>query len=189
MSGKGLFPQQDDGGIAPNPEDLSNPTQAFVPTTAATQPVDTTALYWGNGCDIALRPHVGNSILSELLATFDRAGLAYKTTSLQNLETAIRYLIQRGLPRAERMYTADAVHFTVTLDPPATHYNDLMTLTLLPHLPNNPAGNAGAVRINVNDLGWVPLLRNDGSEMAAGELRHDRPLIAIAVNCVFYRDH
>ena len=189
MNGNGIFPQQNDGGIAPNKEDLSNPTQAFPPSTPSTEPIDTSALYYGNGCGVKLRPHVMNSIISELAATMDRASVAYRVASLQNLETAIRYLIQRGLPRGERMYTQDAVNFTVTLDPPATHYNDYMTLTLVPHIPDGAQQNAGAVRINVNDLGYVPLRRNDGSEMQAGDLHHDRPLIAICVNCIFYRDH
>lgn len=200
MNGNGLFPQQNDGGVAPNPEDLNNPTQAFAPTTSLSQPIDTSALYYGNGCDIQVRPHVMNSILSEIFATVDRAQIAYQVTSLQNLETAVRYLIQRGLPRAGWLVEdkVDQANFTLTLDPPATHYSDFMTLTLVPHIlreqvtsgiltSNIPGQNMGEAFININDLGYIPLLRNDGTKIQAGDFKHGRPFFAVCVDCVFYR--
>src|SRR5215475_6258197 len=88
--GNGLFPASWDGGIPANAQLPNNPAQAFIHQNA--WPADTAALYYGNGCDVRLRPHVVNSIISEIAATIDRAGVAYRQSSLQNLEVAIRYL-------------------------------------------------------------------------------------------------
>src|SRR5262245_56900296 len=91
----GIFPRAADGGLAPNPADPLNPTHAFPPPIP---PVGTSALYYGNGCDVRLRPEVLNSIISELAALCDSGQVAYDPSRLTNVELAVRYLIQRGLP-------------------------------------------------------------------------------------------
>jgi len=93
----GIFPFAQDGGLAPNPSQPNNPAQAFNPNPP---PLDTVALYYGNGCDVRLRPAVVNSLISEIAATCQRAGLAYRASSLGNLQTAVAYMIQRGVHRA-----------------------------------------------------------------------------------------
>jgi len=175
----GIFPYQYDGGLPPNAGTPNNPAQAYPP---AIVPVDTSALYYGNGCDVRLRPHVINSLISEVESVVDRAELAYRMASLRNLELATRYLIQRGLPKGSTMLPAvvDAFHFTVALDPPTTRYNNFLApvLTL-----QNVAKNQKHVRLNFNGLGYVPLYRNDGQELQSGDILRDRPFL-----CAYWQD-
>jgi len=179
----GIFPYSQDGGLPPNPGQPNNPAQAFDPTIP---PQDTSALYYGNGCDVRLRPAVVNSLISEIAATADRAGSPYKAASLQNLEFAVRYLIQRGLPRGALLVATNPFNFTVTLDPVPAAYTDLMTLTLVPALAPGDTQNQAYVRVNVNGLGSVPLLRNDGGELHAADLLQGKPLVATYYQGAFY---
>jgi len=179
----GIFPYSQDGGLSPNPMQPNNPAQAFDPLIP---PQDTSALYYGNGCDVRLRPHVVNSLISEIAATAGRAGLPYRAASLQNLEFAVRYLIQRGLPRGALLVEVNPFNFTVTLDPPPKTYTDFMTLTLVPQMLGAETQNQGYVRINVNGLGFVPLYRNDGQELRAADLRPGKPFIVAYYQGAFY---
>jgi len=179
----GIFPYSQDGGLPPNPGQPNNPAQAFDPLIP---PQDTSALYYGNGCNVRLRPAVVNSLISEIAATADRAGLPYRAASLQNLELAVRYLIQRGLPRGALLVETNPFNFIVTLDPPPKAYTDFMTLTLVPQMLGMEIQNQGYVRINVNGLGFVPLYRNDGQELRAADLRAGKPFIVAYYQGAFY---
>lgn len=174
---RGIFPQGENGGIAPNPEDISNPPQAFAPTV---NPADTAATYFGLGCDVLLKPHVINSIISEIIAVIDRAGLPYRTTSLQNLADAITRLSQ-GYGGV--LYQQNANQFRVAFDQPLTGCGDFMQLMLVPQL-TGPHGN---VRIDVDQMGEVPLLRSDGQEMQDGDLKDGVPLMVAFCGGKFYR--
>lgn len=92
--GSGLFPHSWDGGIPPNPETPSNPPQALKPG-AYTQPTDTSALYYGLGCDTRIRAPVMNSIISEIVGVLEHAGIAYQAGRLNNLATAIAIIVAR----------------------------------------------------------------------------------------------
>jgi len=179
----GIFPLIRDGGLPPNPSQPNNPAQAFPPTVP---PIDTAALYYGNGCDVRLRPHVLNSLISEIAATADRAAIPYNPSSLKNLETAVRYLIQRGLPRGALLSEQGPFYYTVTLDPPPLAYSDFMTLSLVPAMLAGDTQNQGYVRISVNNLGYVPLLRNDGQELRAADLRPGKPIIVTYYQGAFF---
>lgn len=158
----GIFPNVNDGGLAPSDDPL-NPTHAFPPNTS---PVGTNALYYGNGCDVRLRPEVLNSLISEIAATADKADLAYNPAKLTNLQTAIRYLIQRGLPKGNLMTaTSGQLDYQMTLDPRCTKLNDYMELAIVPNLPN-----LGAVRVSIDGLGFVPIVRNDGANLQMRDL-------------------
>ncbi|PWT94417.1 MAG: hypothetical protein C5B54_00075 [Acidobacteria bacterium] len=183
--GSGWHPHSWDGGIPANPSLPNYPAQAWVHSQFP--PVDTAALYYGNGCDVRLRPHVLNSLISELASTAERAEVGYRASSLQNLETSVRYLIQRGLPRGEMFVEANPWHFDMTLDPRATRYNNYMTLTCVPRfLDVQTTQNRGYVRMNVNGLGYVPLLRNDGQELRAADLLAGKPFACAYFNGAFY---
>lgn len=93
--GSGLFPHSWDGGIPPNEETPENPPQAQKPGDY-TQPVDTSALYYGLGCDVRIRAPVLNSIISEIINVLERAGMPYQAANLNNLVTAIVRLIKSG---------------------------------------------------------------------------------------------
>jgi len=166
----GIFPAAVDGGLAPNPGDLSNPVRAYPPIYA---PVDTTALYYGNGCDVRLRPEVLNSLISEVEAVIDEGKLNYHASSQQNMETAIRYLIQRGIPHSGFM-VGGPFDYTLILDPPPAQYSDYMLLVVVPEQTNN-----GISRVNMNGLGFVDVVRRDGSPLEAGDLIQNRPSVML----------
>jgi hypothetical protein len=173
----GIFPEGADGGIPPNPADLSNPKAAYPP---ATLPLNTAALYYGNGCDVRLRPEVLNSIISEIEATVDQAGVAYDPSRRENLELATRYLIQRGL-QTGTVLQGGPFDYTGTLDPTMTAYNNYLTLIVLPSVANQ-----GAVRVEFDGKGLVPVLRNDGLQMEAADLRGNIPALISYWNGNFY---
>lgn len=91
----GWFPQSWDGAIPPNEQTPDNPPNALKPGDY-TQPVDTSALYYGLGCDVRIRAPVLNAIISELLAVCEYASVAYQAGRVTNLRTALVRLIQSG---------------------------------------------------------------------------------------------
>lgn len=91
----GIFPKSWDGGIPPVEETPENPPQALQPGPY-TQPVDTSALYYGLGCDVRIRAPVLNSIISEIVNVLERAGMPYQAANLNNLVSAIVRLIKSG---------------------------------------------------------------------------------------------
>ena len=179
----GIFPLAQDGGIAPNPSQPNNPAQALAPNPP---PLDTAALYYGNGCDVRLRPHVLNSIISEIAATCQRAGIAYRASSLDNLETAVAYMIQRGVHRGAALVEQTAFYYNAVLDPPVLAYNDCMTVTFVPIMQSGEVQNQSYVRISLNGLSYVPLLRNDHQEVHAGDLLPGSPFIAVYYQGAFF---
>src|SRR5262245_38360402 len=118
----GIFPNATDGGLPPNPANPLNPAAAYDPLV---NPLNTSALYYGNGCDVRLRPEVVNSLISEMEATVDQATLAYNSQSRENLEHAVRYLNQRGLAMAA-IAAGGPFNYTAQLDPPCLGYNNFM---------------------------------------------------------------
>ena len=182
--GSGVFPHSWDGGIPGNAATPNNPAQAWIHDPFP--PLDTSALYYSNGCDVRLRPHVLNSLISEIASTVERGEVGYRASRLTNLELATRYLIQRGLPRGQLFVEQNPWHFDVTLDPPATRYNDFMTLTLVPQMEAAATQNRGYVRMNVNGLGYAPLLRNDGYELRAGDLLPGKPFACAYFSGAWY---
>jgi hypothetical protein len=168
----GIFPNATDGGLAPNALDTNNPKSAYAPIAA--QPISNSALYYGNGCDVRLRPEVVNSLISEIEATCDEARVAYDYSKLDNLETAVRYLIQRGLARSSLAVPIDAgnLDYILTLLPKCTGPNNFMSLIIIPSVTN-----LGAVRLNADSTNFFPLLRNDSSPVRAGDLKVNIPVL------------
>lgn len=89
----GIFPQAADGGV---PAEAA--TNGYQPTNP---PTEGSALYFGNGCGVVLRPEVLNSLTSEIACAVDKAGRNYDPGDTCNLFRAIMDLItasQRGMP-------------------------------------------------------------------------------------------
>src|SRR5262245_32330203 len=173
----GIFPNASDGGLAPNPSSPSNPAAAYDPVL---DPVSTTALYFGNGCDARIRPECLNAIISEIEALVDGGEIAYDPGRLTNLRLAAQYLIQRGKPSGANLIGGPAA-YTGTLDPAATSYNDFMTLRVVPGLTNN-----GPVTLDFNSVGVAPLLRNDAAALREGDFPANIPAIIVARGGQFY---
>lgn len=159
----GWHPEGVDGGLMPNPGDPNNPANAFNPTKP---PSGTAPLYFGNGCDVRLRPAVINSLISENLSVVDSVGLNYDPHSLINLRTAIEYIEQKSLPEFAVLNPqgSPANYFTGALYPPLIGYNNGMTLCVVPTAPNQ-----GFVRVDLGAGWWVPVLRNDHRELEADD--------------------
>ncbi|WP_373899268.1 hypothetical protein ACER0A_002260 [Haloimpatiens sp. FM7315] len=71
--------------------------------------------------------------------------------------------------------------YTVTLNPPPTAYADGQQITILPHIEcgNNPT-------LNVNNLGAGTMLKQDGSEVKAGDIKANVPLSLVRVGSNFF---
>lgn len=175
----GWHPEQVDGGIPPNPNDRNNPIQAYPPNWP---PQGTVARYYGNGCDVRLRPHVLNSLISENLELIDWAGVNYNPGELTNLRTGVQYIVQKGLPKWV-ILGGGPIYYTGTLDPPLQRqqYNNGMVLTILPTVKNTTF-----VRLDVGGGWWVPLLRNDLQELEQGDLEAGVPYLIGYYNGAFY---
>jgi hypothetical protein len=173
----GIFPNTADGGLAPNATDTNNPSHAYDPNT---EPLNTAALYYGNGCDVRLRPEVVNALISEVEGVVDVADVAYNQARLDNLQRAARFLIQRGKPRSSTL-TGPVNAWTGVLDPVSTAYNDLMTLSL-----TAPVNNTAAITLNFDVHGAVPLLRNDGKPMQKDDIIGGVPFESIYWHGSFY---
>jgi len=111
----------------------------------------------------------------------DEAKLSYDPTRQENLENAVRYLIQRGLTIGAIAY-GGAYDYALTLDPPLfPTYNNFLVLCVVPEITN-----AGPVRLNVNGRGLVPLVRNDGLNLQPDDFRAGIPILIGYMNGYFY---
>src|SRR5215470_6492206 len=111
----GIFPNASDGGLPPT-ADPNNPSHAYDPVR---DPVGTSALYYGNGCDVRLRPEVVNALISEQEAVTDAGEVKYDPGRLTNLLLGTQYLIQRGRETGAMLLGGPAA-YTGTLTPPVT---------------------------------------------------------------------
>lgn len=184
----GWHPRQLDGGLAPNPQDPGNPSQAFPPTRP---PLNTAALYFGNGCDVRLRPHVINSLISENLALVDSVGMNYNPGLLTNQRTAVEYVVQKGIPKYVVLngqlgpgVTTANFYTGWGLNPPVLGgYNNGMVLCVIPDTKNQ-----GFVRIMVAGIDtWVPVLRDDHQELESGDWTAWHPYLIGYFNGAFYQ--
>jgi hypothetical protein len=125
--------------------------------------------YSTSRCQPRFDPAAANAVLAELINLINKGEVSYDCDFLNNVETAVRYLIQRGLP-IHAPATGGPADYLLDLDPDATRYNDGMTLMVVPNVNNN-----GPVRVNANGLGLVPVLRNDGTAMLLDDWRANRP--------------
>jgi len=176
----GIFPNGTDGGLPPNPASPNNPSHAYDPVR---DPVGTSALYYGNGCDVRLRPEVVNALISEQEAVTDAGEVKYDPGRLTNLLLGTQYLIQRGRETGAMLLGGPAA-YTGTLTPPVTSYNDFMMLKVVPGITN-----AGPVTVNFNGVGAAQVLRNDGLDLRADDFRANIPIIIVALGGKFYVPH
>jgi len=72
------------------------------------------------------------------------------------------------------------------MDPPVLAYNDYLTVTFVPVMQPGEIQNQSYVRISLNGLSYVPLLRNDHQELRAGDLLPGSPFIAVYYQGAFY---
>src|SRR5262245_27941422 len=136
--------------------------------------------YSTSRCQPRFDPAAANAMLAELMNLINKGEVAYDCTKLDNIERAVRYLIQRGLPVGGSLAVGPN-DYTLSLDPTLTRYNNYLTLIIVPNV-----NNQGAMRINVDGKGLVPVLRNDGQQVQAGDFLANRPALISYWNGTFY---
>ena len=140
----GIFPSSWDGGIPPNPETPDNPPQALKPGDY-TQPVDTSALYYGLGCDVRIRAPVLNSIISEIVAVLEHAGIPYMAGRLNNLALAISTIAIRGSSASLPVTDAEALS-------PVSRQQDVVSLRTEADKIAQLQKEVAALRYELNEL-------------------------------------
>src|SRR5579864_9265399 len=91
--------------------------------------------YSTNRCQPRFDPAAANAMLAEDMNLIMRGEVVYDCSTLTNIERAVRYINQRGLPRAAFLQGGPQA-YTTAMDPPVTRYNDFMTLTIIPAQTN-----------------------------------------------------
>lgn len=138
--------------------------------------------YSTSRCQPRFDPAAANAMLSELINAVNCAGIAYDCTKLNNLCTAIEYMIQHG--DSNCLYLAGGTtDYYGGLNPHLQAYpgNCCMLLKVIPNVTNS-----GPVRINIDNLGYLPVLRNDGLPLEPGDFRGGVPFIMVYCNGRFY---
>jgi len=136
--------------------------------------------YSTSRCQPRFDPAAANAMLAELITLINKGEVIYDCNHLDQVQYAVRYLIQRGLTRA-CLFTAGPTAFLSGLDPQCTRYNDFMTLTII---PNVDCGNG--ITLDLNNLGVRDILRNDGKPLEAGDLLAYKPEIIAYWNGAWY---
>jgi hypothetical protein len=126
--------------------------------------------YSTSRCQPRFDPAAANAELAELINLINQGEVAYNCASLSQVQLAVRYLIQRGLPTGA--IASGLNNATANLDPAATRYNDFMTLCVVPDTTNT-----GPVQLALNALGFQPVLRNDNLNLEKGDWISGRPYL------------
>jgi hypothetical protein len=127
--------------------------------------------YSTSRCQPRFDPAAANAVLAELVNTINKGEVSYNCAYLDQLQLAVRYLIQRGLTTGTQLQAGPFDYICYT-DPPLTRYNDFLTLVVLPG-----QSNQGNTRINVDNHGLVQLLRNDGQQLESQDLKVGIPAL------------
>jgi len=128
--------------------------------------------YATNKCTPRFDPAAANAELSELLNLVNRGEVQYNCGSLNNVESAVRYIVQRGIPCGSYAY-GGPIAYELALDPVPTRYNDYMTLVVIPQTTNQSAISLRAS----SSLPYVPVLRNDGEILRFDDFRAGYPIV------------
>jgi len=136
--------------------------------------------YSTSRCQPRFDPAAANAMLAEAMNLINKGEVSYRCDVLNNTEQAVRYLIQRGIPKGAILWDGP-FDFRANLDPPATRYNDYMCLVVIPSVHNQ-----GAMKINVDGLGLVPVLRNDFQQVESMDFRAGVPHVICYWNGNFF---
>jgi hypothetical protein len=139
--------------------------------------------YSTSRCQPRFDPAAANAMLSEMTGLVNFGEVIYDCNNFTNAALSVRRQIQRGLPKFSNMTTTVTNFFAANLDPVATRYNNGMTLCVVPN-----TNNTGATVVNVNGLGNVYILRNDGSHIEANDLKAGIPYLISYLNGYFFLD-
>ena len=135
--------------------------------------------YSTNRCTPRFDPAAANAVLSELINVVNRGEVTYDCRYLDQVQLAIRYMIQRGLPRA--IYATGGPNaYTGVLDPPCTRYNNFESLTIV-----FSTTNIGPVTLDAG-CGAAYILRSDGNHLERQDLQAGIPYPISFINGYWY---
>jgi hypothetical protein len=117
--------------------------------------------YSTSRCAPRFDPAAANAVLAEMVNLINAGEVSYDCNFLDQVQLAVRYLSQRGLMSGVVVAMGDVLNkYTAALSPTATRYNNFMTLRICPD-----TNNSGAILLNVDGLGDMPVLRNDAQPL------------------------
>jgi len=139
--------------------------------------------YSTSRCQPRFDPAAANAVLAELINLINKGEVNYDCNFLDQVQLAVRYLIQRALPCGSILVGGGAPSnaYTGTLDQPATRHNDFVTLRITPQIHNT-----GASTLNINGLGPRPILRNDGQPVKAFDLLTQSAPFPVPIEVIYY---
>ena len=137
--------------------------------------------YSTSRCQPRFDAAAANAMLAEMINAINRGEVTYDCNVLDNLQLSIRRMIQRGIPQFGITYGNAPNYYELALDPFATRYNNGMVPCVVPHVTN-----LAACGINVSGLGYVPILRNDASQLFPGDFRAGAPVTICYYNGYFW---
>src|SRR6186713_3380664 len=91
--------------------------------------------YSTSRCQPRFDPAAANAMLAEQMNLIMRGEVQYDCLNLTNVERAVRYIVQRGIPCGAEAIGGPTA-YTVALDPVLTRYNDFLALLLVPQTTN-----------------------------------------------------
>jgi len=136
--------------------------------------------YSTSRCQPRFDPAAANAMLAELINLINKGEVIYDCRFLDQVQFAVRYLIQRGLPNCS-MWSGGPDNYTTILDPPLTRYNCCLTIIALPNVTNT-----GAVTLDTNGRGVMQVLRSDGKQMEKGDMAANIPFPLAWCNGAWY---
>jgi len=136
--------------------------------------------YSTSRCQPRFDPAAANAMLAEQMNLINKGEVSYVCQELNNVEHAVRYIVQRGLPQGALGFGGPN-DYAATLDPILTRYNNFLTLCIVPQV-----NNAGVVRIDINGKGLVPVLRWDKQQLVKDDWVAGIPVIISYYEGNFY---
>jgi hypothetical protein len=135
--------------------------------------------YSTSRCQPRFDPAAANAVLSELINAINCSGIPYDCSKLDNLCTAIGYMIQGGDAWCAPL-TGGASDYLGNLQPPLLAYPAADCCMALKVIPN--VNNTGAIRLNIDNLGFVPVVRNNNTPMQKDDWKAGIPTMVIYCN-------
>jgi Pectinesterase len=134
--------------------------------------------YSTSRCQPRFDPAAANAQLAELINLVNCGGIAYDCDKLDNLCTAVKYLIRSGAASCMPL-TGGPSTYTGTLDPPLLAYptDCCMLVVAIPNVAND-----GAVSINIPPLSYLPVVRNDGQALRPNDWKPGIPTPLVYCN-------
>jgi hypothetical protein len=134
--------------------------------------------YSTSRCQPRFDPAAANAVLSELINAINCAGLAYDCSKLDNLCLAIQTMIQGGDSWCAPL-SGGPNDYIGALHPPLLAYpaDCCMALKVIPNV-----NNAGAIRLNIDNLGFIAVVRNDGTPMQKDDWKANIPQLIVYCN-------